>query len=53
MLRYCSQSNFLPNSEVLADTVQKDILSLLIEFPIEQVIRKSPVFDIPGNLSFF
>ena len=34
-LRYCSLSIFLPNSEVLADTVQKDILSLLIEFPIE------------------
>ena len=45
-LRYCSLSIFLPNSEVLADTVQKDILSLLIEFPIEQVIRESPVFDI-------
>ena len=45
-LRYCSLSIFLPNSEVLADTVQKDILSLLIEFPIEQVIREFPVFDI-------
>ena len=45
-LRYCSLSSFLPNSEVLADTVQKDILSLLIEFPIEQVIREFLVFDI-------
>ena len=46
-LRYCSLSIFLPNSEVLADKVQKDILSLLIiEFPIERVIRKFPVFDI-------
>ena len=45
-LRYCSLSIFLPNSEVLADTVQKDILSLLIEFPIEQVIREFPVSDI-------
>ena len=45
-LRYCSLSIFLPNSEVLADTVQKGILSPLIEFPIEQVIRESPVFDI-------
>ena len=46
VLRYCSLSIFLPNSEVLADTVQKDILSLSIEFPVEQVIRESPVFDI-------
>ena len=45
-LRYCSLSIFLPNSEVLIDTVQKDILSLLIEFPIEQVIREFPVSDI-------
>ena len=45
-LRYCSLSIFLPNSEVLADTVQKDILSLLIDFPIEQVIREFPVSDI-------
>ena len=45
-LRYCSLSIFLPNSEVLADTVQKDILSFLIEFPIEQVIREFPVSDI-------
>ena len=45
-LRYCSLSISLPNSEVLADTVQKGILSLLIEFPIEQVIRESAVFDI-------
>ena len=45
-LRYCSLSIFLPNSEVLADAVQKDILSLLIEFPIEQVIREFLVFDI-------
>ena len=45
-LRYCSVSIFLPNSEVLVDTVQKDILSLLIEFPIEQVIREFPVSDI-------
>ena len=45
-LRYCSLSIFLPNSEVLADTVQKDILSLLIEFPIEQVIREFSVSDI-------
>ena len=44
-LRYCSLSIFLPNSEVLAETIQKDILSLLIEFPIEQVIRDFPVFD--------
>ena len=46
-LRYCSLSIFLPNLEVLADTVQKDILSLLIEFPIEQEIREFPVFDLP------
>ena len=39
-LRYCSLSIFLPNS------VQKDILSLLIEFPIEQAIREFPVSDI-------
>ena len=45
-LRYCSLSIFLPNSEVLAVTVQKDILSLLIEFPTEQVIREFPVSDI-------
>ena len=45
-LRYCSLSIFLPNSEVLRDTIQKDILSLLIEFPIEQVIREFPVSDI-------
>ena len=45
-LRYCSLSIFLPNSEVLVDTIQKDILSLLIEFPIEQVIREFPVSDI-------
>ena len=45
-LRYCSLSIFLPISEVLVDTVQKDILSLLIEFPIEQVIREFPVSDI-------
>ena len=45
-LRYCSLSIFLPNSEVHADTVQKDILSLFIEFPIEQVIRVFPVSDI-------
>ena len=45
-LRYCSLSIFLPNSEVLAVTVQKDILSLLIEFPIEQVIKEFPVSDI-------
>ena len=50
-LRYCSLSIFLPNSEVLADTVQKDILSLLIEFPIEQVIREFPVSDITYLLS--
>ena len=37
---------YLPNSEILADTVYKVILSLLIEFPIEQVIREIPVFDI-------
>ena len=42
-LRYCSLSIFLPNSEVLADTVQKDILSLLIEFPIERVLRISSI----------
>ena len=45
-IRYCSLSIFLPNSEVLADTVQKDTLSLLIEFPIEQVIGEFPVYDI-------
>ena len=45
-LRYFSVSIFLPNSEVLVDTVQKDTLSLLIEFPIEQVIREFPVSDI-------
>ena len=45
-LRHCCLSIFLPNSEVLADTVQKDVLSLLIEFPIEQVIRVFPVSDI-------
>ena len=45
-LRYCSLSIFLPDSEVLAQTVQKDILSLLIEFPTEQVIREFLVFDI-------
>ena len=45
-LRYCGLSIFLPNSEVLAVTVQKDILSLLIEFPTEQVIRELPVSDI-------
>ena len=45
-LKYCSLSIFLPNSEVLAVTVQKDILSLLIEFLIEQVIREFPVSDI-------
>ena len=45
-LRYCSLSIFHPNSEVLRETIQKDILSLLIEFPIEQVIREFPVSDI-------
>ena len=44
--RHCGLSIFLPNSEVLADTVQKKTLSLLIEFPIEQVIREITVFDI-------
>ena len=45
-LRYCGLSIFLPNSEVLADTVPKKILSLIIEFPTEQVISEIPVFDI-------
>ena len=44
--RYCGLSIFLPNSEVLTDTVQKGILSLFIEFPIEQVIQEIPVFAI-------
>ena len=39
MPRYCGLSIFLPNSETLAETVQTDILSLLIEFPTNQVIR--------------
>ena len=45
-LRHCSLGIFLPNSEDIVDTVQKDILSLLIELPIEQVIREFPVSDI-------
>ena len=44
--RYCGLSIFLSNSEILADRVQKDIVSLLIEFLIEQVIREIPVIAI-------
>ena len=42
--------HLLPNSEVLADTVQKDILSLLIPFSIEQVIREFQYLILPTFL---
>ena len=49
MPRYCGLSIFLPNSETLAETVQTDILSLLIKFPTNQVIRVEVVGEGVGG----
>ena len=51
-IRYCGLSSFLPASENLADTVQKDILSLFIEVPVAQVIRIILIFTITYLSSF-